>query len=205
MLRSAPTVKRFAQPRLRHIVLILADTDGFGVDFDQLRERVLKPARDGYRRAEIDVVVRKFLGGQLGGGVDGRARLGDDHVGDAAAVFADKFRHEQLALLGGRAVADGDAGDMMARAQAAERLFRVLHAALRLVGVDNGGVEHLAGRIHDRELAAVTVAGVEAERHSAAHGRLHEQRTQIERKDTDGLLARLVGQLVSRFTFERGA
>ena len=37
----------FIQPLFGHVVLILPHADGLGIDFYQLRQRVLKPAGDG--------------------------------------------------------------------------------------------------------------------------------------------------------------
>lgn len=50
---------------LRHIMLILADADGLRVDLHELRQRILQTARDGDCGAEIDIVLREFLGGEL--------------------------------------------------------------------------------------------------------------------------------------------
>lgn len=56
------------QPFLGHIVLILAHANGLGLNFHQLRQRILKPPGDGDGRAEIHIVFRKFLCRQGGGG-----------------------------------------------------------------------------------------------------------------------------------------
>ncbi len=61
--------QRFAQPRLRHIMLVLSDANRLGVDFDQLGKRVLQAAGDRNRAAQIGVVLRKFLCGKLARGI----------------------------------------------------------------------------------------------------------------------------------------
>ena len=58
-------VERLLEPRLRHIVLVLPHADGHGVDLHKLRERVLQTARDGYRRAKVDVILRELLRSEL--------------------------------------------------------------------------------------------------------------------------------------------
>ena len=51
-------------------------------------------------------------------------------------------------------------------------------------GIDHRGVQHLAGAVHHRDLAAVAVAGIQPHSHLALHRRLHEQRLQVQRKVT---------------------
>ena len=91
----------------RHIMLILSDTDRLRIDFHQFRQRILQPARDGYRRAQVHIILREFLRRQLRRGIDGRARLVDDHIGNAAAKLMDHLDGHGLRLTRGRAVADG--------------------------------------------------------------------------------------------------
>ena len=197
-------VQRFGQARLRHVMLVLSHADGLWVDLDQLGERILQAPRDGHRRTERHVEIREFLRAQLGGRIHGCARLGYDHIGNAAAVLTNEVRDKDLALLGGRAVADGDAGDVMPVAQAAQDAFGFLGFVVRRGGIDDRGLEHLAGRVHNGQLAAGAVGRVKAERHTPAHGRLQEQRTQVERKVVDGLLVCRFGQLAAQLALERG-
>jgi len=51
-------------------VLVLADADRLGVNFDQFGERILQPARDGDGPADGQVEVGKLLAGDVGGGVN---------------------------------------------------------------------------------------------------------------------------------------
>ena len=74
----------------------------------------------------------------------------------------------------------------------------------RLGGVDNGGIQHTAGGIHHRQLAAVAIAGVPAQHHLTGEGRLHQQVVQIFGKDPDGLLAGILEQLPEGFIFHAG-
>ena len=73
-------VEGAAQGGGRHVVLVLAHTDGLRVDFDELGERVLQAAGNGYGAAYGHVVVGQLGGCEGGGGVDGGARLGDGHL-----------------------------------------------------------------------------------------------------------------------------
>ena len=99
------------QPGGRHIVLVLPDTDGLGVDLHQLRQRVLEPPGDGHRRPEVHVVLGELLRRQRACGVHGGPRLGDDHVADVGSGIVDlpdQLHRHLLRLPAGGAVADGD-------------------------------------------------------------------------------------------------
>ncbi len=88
VFRSTPTCSHSPPPRrpasvqalLGHIVLVLPNADGLGIDLHQLCQRVLQAAGDGNGAAQVDIVFRELLGSQLAGRVDRRACLADDHV-----------------------------------------------------------------------------------------------------------------------------
>ena len=75
-------------------------------------QRVLQPPRDGDRAAQVDVVLRKFLRRQRRGGIDGGARLRDDHIG-RAVLLPQQLADHGLRLARGRAVAEGDVRDLI--------------------------------------------------------------------------------------------
>ena len=81
------------QPGRRHIVLVLPNADGLGVDLHQLRQRVLQAAGDGNGAAQVDIVFREFLAGQLGGGIDRGACFADNGILHRQAAFRNEFRH----------------------------------------------------------------------------------------------------------------
>ena len=68
--------------------------------------------------------------------------------------------------------------------------------------IDDCGVQHLAGRIHDGDLAAVAVAGVEPHGDEALDGRLHEQRLEVQGKIADRGLVGRVGEQVADLPFQ---
>ena len=179
------------------------DADGLGVDLHQLRQRVLQAPRDGDGGAEVHVVVGELLRRQLGRGVDGRARLADDHVAQAPADLADELDGHGLRLAGGGAVADGDVGDVVAPDHGLERVDGLTLASRALRGVDDGGVQHLARAVDHRDLAAVGVAGVEAHGDVPLDGRLHQQRLQIQREGVDRALGGRVGEVRADLTLQR--
>ena len=93
-------------------MLVLAHADGLRVDLDELGERVLQAARNGYGAAHGHIVVGQFRGGKGGGGVDGCARLRNGHLlGCLYALLAqgaDEFAGEPVGFAACGAVADGD-------------------------------------------------------------------------------------------------
>ena len=101
-------VQRVGQALLGHVVLVLAHPHGLGVDLHQLGQRVLQPAGNAHRAAQVHVVLGKLLGGQLAGGIHARARLAHHHILHSAAQFADHLGRKDLGLAPGGAVADGN-------------------------------------------------------------------------------------------------
>ena len=169
-------VQRLVQPLLGHIVLVLAHADGLGVDLDQLGQRILQTAGNGHSAAQVNVILGEFLGGQFAGGVDRRAGLADDHILQMQVLFvgqlADDLGSEFLCLVAGRAVADGHDLDAVPQNHRFDNFFRLIHALELGHRVDDVRVQHLAGGVHDGDLAAHAVAGVQAHNRLAADGRL---------------------------------
>ena len=89
-------------------------------------------------------------------------------------------------------------------AQTAQRFFRFVHFLIGRRGVYDSGIQHLAGAIHHGELAAVPVAGVETERHTVFHRRLHKQGAQVERKGMDRLFVCRIGQFAAQLALQGG-
>ena len=188
-------------------MLILPHADGLGLDLDELGQRILKPTRDRDSRAQIDVILREFLGAELARGIHRGARLGDDHIAQmrAALVFpADQLNGHLLGLAAGGAVADGDMLDAVAAHQGGERGDRLALLPLAIGRIDDGGVEHLARTVDDSDLAAHAVAGVEPHRDLALDRRLHQQRAQVGRKLADRAGAGHVGQIRADLALEGG-
>ena len=90
-----------------HIVLVLAHADGFGVDLDQLGQRVLQAPRNRNRAAQRHVQPGQFLRGQRRRGIDRRARLVGHHIGDGTVLLAQQLGGEDFAFLRGGAISDG--------------------------------------------------------------------------------------------------
>ena len=91
------------------VVLVLPDADRLRLDPHQFGERVLQAPRDRHRAAQRDVEVGELLRRELGGGIDRRAGLGDDHLGQLELrVTRDQIAGELVGLARRGAVADRD-------------------------------------------------------------------------------------------------
>ena len=78
--------ERFSESLLRHVVLVLPDADGFRVDLDKLRERILQASCNGNRAAQGRIILREFLRTEFRGGVHRGARLGHDGIFDLPGI-----------------------------------------------------------------------------------------------------------------------
>ena len=175
------------QHRLVDVMLVLAHADGLRVDLDQLGQRVLQPAGDGHRTTQRDIHVGELLGGEFGGGVHRRTGLADDHrgrtlTGGGGDLLRD-LPSQLLGLTGRGAVAHGHEVDAILRTDPGEDVDGLVPLVLRLVRVDDDGVEDLAGRIDGRTLHTVAVAGVQAQCRALAGGGGEQQVMQVAGED----------------------
>ena len=109
-----------------------------------------------------------------------------------------------LGLAARRAVADGDVLHAVLFDELRELRDGFILLPFAVGGVDHRGVEHLAGRVNDRDLAAVGIAGVEAHRHMALDRRLHQKRLEVESEHFDRALTGLVRQRRAHLALKRG-
>ena len=184
-------IEGMGELRLRHVVLVLADADGLRVDLHQLGQRILQAAGDGHRTAQGHVHVREFGRGQRGGGVHRRARLRHRHRFGARSPGLDQqvrdLAGELVGLAGGGAVAHGHELDAVGGAQGGQGVAGGVPLVLRLVRVDDDGVEDLAGAVDHGALDAVAESRVQAQRRALPGGRGEQQVAQVAGEDLDGL------------------
>ena len=69
--------------------------------------------------------------------------------------------------------------------------------------VNYGGVEHLAGAVDDRDLAAGAVAGVKTEDDLSLDGRLHEELLEVDRENLHGVLGGVIRKLRADLALDR--
>ena len=190
-----------------HVMLVLADADGLRLDLDQLGQRILKAAGDGDRGTEVHVELGKLLRAEGTGGVDRGPGLGDDHIAEirpALVLLSDELDGHLLGLAAGGSVADGDVLHAVPADQGSQRPDGLVLLALAVGGIDDGRVEDAARAVDHRNLAAHPVAGIKAHGDLALDGRLHQQRTQVQRKLADGTLAGCRGEFRADLTLQRG-
>jgi hypothetical protein len=107
-------------------------------------------------------------------------------VGRELADALDQLGRQLVGLAAGGAVADGDQVHAMRGHQPAQRVQRAFPVAARLVRVDGGGVQHLAGVADHGHLHAGADARVQAHHHALAGRRGQQQVAQVVAEDLDG-------------------
>ncbi len=198
-------IERARQLELGHVVLVLADADGFRVDLHQFGQRVLQAAGDGYRTADRHVEIGEFLGRQFRGRIHRGACFADHHFGHLqAGVFLDQLGGQLIGLAAGGAVADGDQIHRVLGAQRGEHGDGLVPLVFRRMWVDGGGVEQLAGGIHHRDLAAGAQARVEAEGGARAGRGGQQQVVHVAREHRDGFVFGALAQFAEQVGFQMG-
>src|SRR5690606_28765007 len=105
-------VELAAEEVLVDVVLILADADGLGIDFDELGEWVLEPPANACGASDGEVEVRKLLFCNLTGRVDRRTRFADHDDDGLPVVPGDHFFDKLFCFATSGTVADGDELDV---------------------------------------------------------------------------------------------
>jgi len=155
-------IERARQFALAKVMLILPDADRLRIDLDQFGQRVLQPTGDRHGTAQCDVEFGQFLG-----------RKGRRRIDRGAGLRHHDLRHlqvrQQLHQIHGElvsfarrsAVADRNQIDAMLHGELAQRRQRFVPTPRRLVRIDRGGRNDLAGRIDDGDLDAGAETGIE--------------------------------------------
>ena len=181
---------------LVHIMLILSHTDGLGIDLHQLRQRILKAPRHGGSTSLSHIKIGEFLGGQLAGGIHRGPGFIDNDILHRQLRFPEEIRNDLLRLPGSGTVAQADDLHMPAADQLLNGLHGLLNPVLGCRGVNDRGIQYLAGGVHHRDFAAGTEGRIPAQHHLARNGRLHKELLQIAAEDLDGAILGLLRQLV---------
>ncbi|MNF55217.1 hypothetical protein D3C84_366710 [compost metagenome] len=186
-------------------MLVLADADGFRVDFHQLGQRVLQAAGDGHRTTQGHVQVGELLRRQLGSRVHRGAGLADHDLGELELrELLDQLQHQLVGLAAGGAVAEGHQLDAVLGAEPGEQGQGLVPLVVRHVGVDGGGFQQLAGGVDHRHLAAGAQARVEAEGGARACRGGQQQVMQVAGEDVDRLAFGGFAQLAEQVGFQMG-
>ena len=173
--RLDDSIEGLQQLFLIDIMLVLPDADGFGLDFDKLRQGILNPAGDGYGSPQRDIKVRKLLFGEFGGGIDGGASFVGNHVMQGQGMVADQFGQKFFRFIRGGAVAERGQGHIVA----ADELQHQFGGGLALGGavcqIKDGGVQNAALGVDNGRLAAGPIAGIQPQ-HGVPGQRRHQQK-----------------------------
>ena len=196
-------VQRLGQASLAHVVLVLAHTDGLGLDLDQFGQRILQATGDGDRAPQAHVQCREFLRCQLRGRIHRGAGLGDHGLGQVQLwLGAHQVGHQLVGLARGGAVADGHQLDLVGRAQSGQRGQRTGPVVARLVRVDGGRLQQLAGVVHDRHLHASAHARVQPHRDPPSGRCCQQQILHVQTEDADGFFLGFLAQDVDQFALD---
>ena len=185
------------------VVLVLAYADGFGINFHQFCQGILKSSGNGDGTSQIDVVIGEFFRSQGRGGIDRSTGFVDDHVAGLREGTQQLHRHG-FRFPGCGAVADGDMPDGVLAHKSGQDGNGFLLFPVVIGGVDHGGIQYLAGGIHHSHLTAHTVSGIQAHGDEALYGRLHQQGLQIQRKIVDGTGVGPLGKGTADLTLDGG-
>jgi len=178
--------ERMRQGGLVNIMLVLADTDRFRLDLHKLRQRILQAPGNRHRAADGDIHVRKLLRGEFGGRINRRAGFRHHHAGEAEVRhLAFKFGDQLVGLPAGGAVADADELDLVRLREPGERHQGAGPVTLRLVRIDGVSVQHLAGRVHNSNLAARANARIDAHHGFRTRRRSKQQGFYVLGEDAD--------------------
>ena len=188
-------IERLAELQRTHVMLILAHADGLGIDPHELRERILQTARNRHGPAQRHVEIGELLGGERGRRIHRGAGFRHHHLGERqVGQRFDQVGRERVGFARRGAVADGDELHAVPGGELSERAQGARPVLARLVRVDRGRVEHLAGAVHDRHLHPGANARVEAHRHALTRRRRQQQVVQVAAEHADRLELGLFAQ-----------
>ena len=168
------------------IMLILTNADMFGIDFDQFRQGILKPAANGNGPPDRNIDIRVFFGSQFRGRINRCSGFIDDDILDRHLGFFDRFGHKLFRFPGSSTVTDGNNIDLMAFNQFDQLFFCFFNLTFAKGGVDSGIIQHLADLIENGNLAAGSKGWVKAHRDLFFKRWLEQQFFQVEGKHLDG-------------------
>ena len=184
--RDDSVIERALEGGLVDIVLVLADADGFGVDFDEFGERVHEAASNGNGTAHREVEIREFLAGDFRGGVDRRAGFAHDDNRDGRRQA--EGANEGFGFARGGAVTDGDGFDFETGDDRLDDFSSLGAVAGSFFRIDDFVHQEFSLGIEHDKFAAGAEAGVEREGRFLTERRGEEKFADVFGKDADGFL-----------------
>ena len=155
-------VKGMRERGLIDIMLIHAHANGLGIDLDQLSERILRAAGNGYRAADGDIEIGEFGARERLCGIYRSARFVDDKIFCSRCILRE-FSGELFSFARSSAVADSDERDVMAVDHILQGVDRTLPIVLRFMRIDCARVEEFASGVYHSDFAAGAEARINAE------------------------------------------
>ena len=189
-----------------HIVLVLAHTDGLGVNLDEFGQWVLQAPGNARCTAQAHVHVRHFLAGELAGRVNGCASFADDHPLHAAVHVMQAFHQvsgQFIGLAASCAVANGNQINAMLFAQFSQRVQRSFPVFAWLVREHRGGFNQLARAVDHSDFHTGANAWVQPHDHARTGWCSQQQITQVVCKHLDGDFFGVFSELGEQIALER--
>ncbi len=188
------------------VVLVHADTDVGGVDFHQLRQRILQAPADADRPAEGRVVRRKLLAPDLARGIDAGARFVDDGIRNVVSgqLAGDQLADPLFSFAATGAVTDGDGRQAMFANDFHDLVLGFGTPLLAADQVHDAMRKQVAELVERGQFATAFEAGIQGQNATLANRRLQQQLAQVAGENLDGVNLGPIGQLAADFSFQAG-
>ena len=200
-------IEAFLQFRLVHIVLVLAHTDGFRVDFHQFRQRIHQPPSDRHRTPHRYIVIGKLLAGRLRRRIDGSAVLVHGINADRLPVAGNRkpqIPYQPFGFAAGRPAAHGDGFDPVIPHHAPDRFARFVIPVLRRMGIDRFVVHQISLPVEAYYFAPRPETGIDRQYVFLSQRSRQQQLPQVFREDPDRLFVGSFFGQPQQFRLDRG-
>ena len=191
--------ERAGEFALVHIVLILAYANRFGVDLNELSQRVLQAARNAGRAAQAHIHIGHFLRCKFAGAVDRSTGLTYHHFGDGVfgvqlGQLLDQVASQFVGFTAGSAVANGNQVHTILLAQLGQGEEGAIPVTTGLMRIHRGGIDQFASGIDHRHFHTSAYAWVKAHHRLGASGGGQQQVAQVIGKHFNGHRLGVVAQ-----------
>ena len=167
-------------------MLVLAHTDGFGVNFHQFGQGVEQSAANRNGTSHGHVLVRELVASNLAGAIDRRSVLAH-HINVHLAAVANLFQ-ETLRLATGCTVAQGNGVNLIGLGERLDFLGGARDIVVRCGGINHIVVQEVALLVQAHDLAAGAEAWVDSQHTLAAQRWSKQQLAHILGKSLNRLI-----------------
>ena len=171
-------------------MLVLPYPDRLGVDLDQFAQRIQQPPANAHRSPHSDILVREFLAGYFGCGIDRGAALVHH---ENQHLFAEVDAPDQLlGLAACRPIAHTDRFDIITVDQLPQCRNTCLCLVLRRMWINSTVMNEIPLRIQADYFTTRAKTRVQGQYPLGPQRRSQQQLPQVLRKNTDGFFIGLI-------------